>query len=139
MSIRAVVFDIGGVLEIAPDLGVDRLWAERLGLSIADFEARTDPIWRDGAVGTASLSQVHERLAGALGLNSSTVDAMMEDIWVQYLGTLNQPMFDYARSLRPRYRTGILSNSSQRFGLRAVLFRDNAATIADIEALLDGG
>ena len=26
MVIRAVVFDIGGVLEITPDLGVDRPW-----------------------------------------------------------------------------------------------------------------
>ena len=29
--IRAVVFDIGGVLEITPDLGVDRMWETRLG------------------------------------------------------------------------------------------------------------
>jgi hypothetical protein len=32
MVIRAVAFDIGGVLEITPDLGVDRLWETRLGL-----------------------------------------------------------------------------------------------------------
>ena len=29
MVIRAVVFDIGGVLEITPDLGVDRWWEIR--------------------------------------------------------------------------------------------------------------
>src|SRR5579872_2763115 len=32
MTIRAVVFDIGGVLEITPDLGVTRHWERRLGL-----------------------------------------------------------------------------------------------------------
>ena len=32
MVVRAVVFDIGGVLEIAPDLGVARRWVARLGV-----------------------------------------------------------------------------------------------------------
>jgi hypothetical protein len=32
MAIRAVVFDIGGVLEITPDLGVTPMWETRLGL-----------------------------------------------------------------------------------------------------------
>ena len=32
MVIRAVVFDIGGVLEITPDLGVIPMWEARLGL-----------------------------------------------------------------------------------------------------------
>jgi len=32
MVIRAVVFDIGGVLEIDPDLGVIPMWEDRLGL-----------------------------------------------------------------------------------------------------------
>jgi hypothetical protein len=31
--IRAVVFDIGGVLEITPGLGVHRSWETRLGLA----------------------------------------------------------------------------------------------------------
>ena len=37
MVIRAVVFDIGGVLEITPDLGVDRRWEARLGLPAGDM------------------------------------------------------------------------------------------------------
>jgi hypothetical protein len=35
----------------------------------------------------------------------------MADIWREYLGTANKELIDYARRLRPRYRTGILSNS----------------------------
>jgi putative hydrolase of the HAD superfamily len=35
----------------------------------------------------------------------------MNAMWVQYLGRANREMIAYARSLRPRYRTGILSNS----------------------------
>lgn len=111
MGIRAVVFDIGGVLEIAPHTGWDARWCDRLGLSPAEFDRRTGDIWRDGACGEASLEQVHARLAAALGTDSSTVDAMMEEMWASYLGTLNVDLVEYARSLRPRYRTGILSNS----------------------------
>jgi epoxide hydrolase-like predicted phosphatase len=35
----------------------------------------------------------------------------MADIWREFLGTANKELIDYARRLRPRYRTGILSNS----------------------------
>jgi putative hydrolase of the HAD superfamily len=40
MVIRAVVFDIGGVLEITPDLGVHRQWDTRLGLPDGEIAAR---------------------------------------------------------------------------------------------------
>jgi len=32
MTIRAIVFDIGGVLEITPDLGVNAKWEQQLRL-----------------------------------------------------------------------------------------------------------
>lgn len=35
----------------------------------------------------------------------------MDDAWSEYVGTLNQELADYFIRLRPRYRTGILSNS----------------------------
>ena len=35
----------------------------------------------------------------------------MADLWREYLGTANTELIEYARRLRPRYRTGIVSNS----------------------------
>ena len=35
----------------------------------------------------------------------------MDDAWAEYVGTLNRELADYFASLRPRMRTGILSNS----------------------------
>ena len=35
----------------------------------------------------------------------------MDDVWAEYLGTLNGELASYFAGLRPRYRTGILSNS----------------------------
>jgi FMN phosphatase YigB (HAD superfamily) len=40
MAIRAVVFDIGGVLEITPDLGITRQWEIRLGLVAGELHER---------------------------------------------------------------------------------------------------
>lgn len=166
MAIKAVVFDIGGVLEINPDLGVSEIWESRLGLAPGE--------------------QLGE---------------FMADIWRDYVGTANTDLIEYARRLRPRYRTGILSNSfvgarereqaaygfedlvdeivyshecgmskpdqaiyaltcerlkvepaqmvfvddkepnvegARQAGIRAVLYQDNVQTITDIESLLAG-
>jgi putative hydrolase of the HAD superfamily len=111
MVIRAVVFDIGGVLEITPDLGVDRPWETRLGLSAGEILVRMRDIWRGGSIGTITLDDVHEALKDRLGLDDQKVAQYMADLWREYLGTANTELIEYARELRPRYRTGIVSNS----------------------------
>jgi epoxide hydrolase-like predicted phosphatase len=109
--IRAVLFDIGGVLEITPDLGVTPRWEERLGLPPGALGERLADIWSGGAVGTVTEADVDRALAERLGLSGQQIAALMADIWRQYLGTANTELIDYARALRPRYRTGIISNS----------------------------
>ena len=111
MVIRAVVFDIGGVLEITPDLGVDRQWETRLGLPAGEILERMPDIWRGGSIGTITLDDVHEALRNRLGLDDQKLAQYMADLWREYLGTANTELIEYARRLRPRYRTGIVSNS----------------------------
>jgi epoxide hydrolase-like predicted phosphatase len=111
MVIRAVVFDIGGVLEITPDLGVDRIWEDRLGLPSGEILERMRDVWRGGSIGTITLDDVHEALRGRLGLDDQKLAQYMADCWREYLGTANTELIEYARGLRPRYRTGIVSNS----------------------------
>jgi epoxide hydrolase-like predicted phosphatase len=111
MAIRAVVFDIGGVLEITPDLGVDQRWEARLGLPAGGLNARMGDIWRAGSIGTITLNGVHRAIQDRLGLDEQQLAAYLADVWQQYLGTANTDLIEYARGLRPQYRTGILSNS----------------------------
>ena len=111
MTIRAVVFDIGGVLEITPDLGTDRRWETRLGLPAGQMAERMHDVWLGGSLGTITLEDVHQAIADRLGLDERQVAAFMADLWCEYLGTANTELIEYARGLRPRYRTGILSNS----------------------------
>ncbi len=111
MAIRAVVLDIGGVLEITPDLGVIQMWEARLGLSAGELSERMHDVWAGGSIGTITEAAVHQATRDRLGLDEHQVAAFMADIWRQYLGTPNTELIEYARQLRPRYRTGILSNS----------------------------
>ena len=111
MVIRAVVFDIGGVLEITPDLGVDRRWEARLGLPAGQIGERMADVWTGGALGTITLDDVHLALMDRLGLDQQQLTAFMADVWREYVGSANTELIEYARGLRPRYLTGILSNS----------------------------
>lgn len=111
MAIRAVVFDIGGVLEITPDLGLDKKWEQKLDLKTGELNQRLGYIWRGGSIGTMSLEQVHTSIRDIMGMDQVQLDEFMQDIWREYLGTLNVELVEYFRSLRPRYKTAIISNS----------------------------
>jgi epoxide hydrolase-like predicted phosphatase len=111
MTIQAVVFDIGGILEITPDLGWGPAWEARLGLAPGELGERMNDAWRGGEIGTVSEAEVHQAARERLGLDEGQLAAFMADLWRDYLGTANTELIEYARRLRPRYRTGILSNS----------------------------
>jgi epoxide hydrolase-like predicted phosphatase len=111
MAIRAVVFDIGGVLEITPDTGMTKKWDQRLHLQSGELDERIAAVWRDGALGKCSEEHVQQSLSEVFGMDQAQVDAFMGDMWEEYLGTLNAPLAAYFSSLRPRYQTALLSNS----------------------------
>ncbi len=118
MPIRAVVFDIGGVLELSPD-GQEPTkafgeliarWEQRLNLNFGELDQRIGSMKLDGALG-GSEAEWLEELRAVTGMNQEQSDAFMRDFWDVYLGTLNTRLAAYFSSLRPRYRTALLSNS----------------------------
>jgi putative hydrolase of the HAD superfamily len=111
VPIQAVVFDIGGVLEITPRTDWRDRWAARLGLTPDTFERSVGAIFEPGATGAESLEEIERRIAAEFGLDEPDLAALMDDAWTEYLGTLNRELADYFAGLRPRMRTGILSNS----------------------------
>lgn len=110
-GIEAVVFDIGGVLEVTPDLGVAAAWERKLGRAAGEIGTRLAGAWRAGSVGTITLDDVKRAVQEKLGLDERQCTEFLDDIWREYLGTANAELIEYARGLRPRYRTGIISNS----------------------------
>jgi epoxide hydrolase-like predicted phosphatase len=111
VPVQAVLFDIGGVLEVTPRTDWRDGWAARFGLTPAAFEERVGAIFEPGATGGASLEEIERRTAEDLGLGEAELAELMGDAWAEYLGTLNHELAGYFADLRPRYRTGILSNS----------------------------
>jgi epoxide hydrolase-like predicted phosphatase len=111
MAIRAVVFDIGGVLQIVSDLGVNRSWEARLGLPPGAIQERTSDLAAQGAIGATTWANVENEIRDRLGLDPAQLAAYTDDLWCEYLGVANTELIEYAGRLRPRYRTGILSNS----------------------------
>jgi putative hydrolase of the HAD superfamily len=111
MAVRAVVFDIGGVLEVTEEMDFTREWEPKLGLGAGEIGKRLADVWAGGAIGTVTEEFVHRAIGDRLGIAGAQVELMMGDMWAQYLGAGNVELIDYVRRLRPAYRTGILSNS----------------------------
>jgi putative hydrolase of the HAD superfamily len=111
MTVRAVVFDIGGVLALCEPMDFDGRAEARFGLAAGAVGADLADVWEAGAVGGISEAEVWQALRSRLGLTRAQADEVFADMWRQYLGVANTELIDYVRALRPAYRTGILSNS----------------------------
>jgi epoxide hydrolase-like predicted phosphatase len=111
MPIRTIIFDIGGVLEITPRLGIIEKWGAKLNLPTGELNQRLSTVWHAGSFGEISSAQVHANIGEIMGWDEAQVNAFMDDIWTEYLGELNVELVEYVKQLRPKYQTAILSNS----------------------------
>lgn len=114
MRIRAVGFDIGSVLErIDPLEEFLERWRLRLRMSEPDFAAALALVDPDGLTETGGLTeaQLMDQYRAALGLPDGQRAQFTADLWDWYCGQLDAGLVAYAAGLRPRVRTGILSNS----------------------------
>jgi putative hydrolase of the HAD superfamily len=114
MTARAVVFDVGGVLEVPVDTGFDDRWERRLGLAPGELleRLRRSGLGRAANLGQVSEAELADGLATLYGLDGDATGELLTDLWDWYAGELNAEMTDYLRRLRPRYRTAILSNAA---------------------------
>jgi HAD superfamily hydrolase (TIGR01549 family) len=109
--IRAVIWDLGGVIVRTEDYTRRDALAQSLGLGRLDLEE----IVFAGSSGTpAQLGQIdsvrHWQNIGAhFGLPPDAMQAFQDDFWGG--DTLDWSLVRYIRSLRPRYKTGLLSNA----------------------------
>ncbi len=111
MPIRAVLFDIGGVLFHQPDRTAHRRWDVRLGLDdgLLGRTIWTMPISAQAEIGLASRAAVWAEVARRFSLNPGEAAALEADFFSG--GQWNVQLIDYARSLRMRCQTGIVSNA----------------------------
>ncbi len=111
MAIRAVVLDIGGVLEVIDDDVFPAPAERRLGLEPGTIAGGLAGLPGDAVVGEVTEHEVRAEWQRALGLDDRQVDALVDDFWRWYVGTLDRELFDWFAGQRPARLTAILSNS----------------------------
>jgi len=111
MGIKAVIFDLGGVIVRTEDPEPRRKLAAELGMT---NEALSQLVFSSETAVLATLgkltTQAHwETVRGALNLDED----QHRRVPIQFWGgdTVDENLVNYLRSLRPRYKTGLLSNA----------------------------
>jgi|SRR5579863_4121151 len=126
MAIRAVVFDIGGILEIIPEGGdptnrfpqLSERWETRLGMAPGELRQRMRAVsdrleaaGKDRSIGTCTEEEWIAEVQHETGWDHAQMDAFLRDHWDVYCGYPNTELVGFLGSLRPRYTTALLSNS----------------------------
>jgi len=112
MSIRAVIFDLGGVLLYIPEPGVRYAkWEMLLGLQPGELLEilRQSGFIADATIGKLSEQEMVGQLSTLLGLNSQQANEFLDEHATYF--ELNRELTEFVERLRPRYKTAILSNA----------------------------
>jgi putative hydrolase of the HAD superfamily len=88
--IRAVVLDVGGVLEILDDTVFPDPWCQRHGVP-RDMLAAALAFPADPVVGAMTEAEIADHLRRELGLDDAQLAEFVEDQWRWYVGELDRP------------------------------------------------
>jgi hypothetical protein len=104
MPVRAVAFDVGGVLEVPTNNDLEGRWEQRLGLARGEFfqRLRQSGLGRDTNLGRVSEVEFAQALGRLYGLDQPTTEELLVDLWDWYVGELNTELADYFQGLWPR-------------------------------------
>ncbi len=109
MAIEAVLFDIGGVLEVLDETAWTAPWGYP---SIDELDAAHGlDASLEFTLGHRGEADLRAAYAEALGLDEMAADGFMASMWDWYCGSLDVRLMAWARELSTRVRVGVLSNS----------------------------
>jgi epoxide hydrolase-like predicted phosphatase len=111
MAISAVIWDLGGVLLRTEDLSTRQALADRMGKSRTELENLVfDGDSGDRAqLGEISADEHWDNIRRILGLDAAGISEFRRQFWEG--DQLDVELVDTIRSLRGRYKTGLLSNA----------------------------
>ncbi len=108
--IRAVIFDLLGVLLRKPDMSGRQQWEARLGLAPGGlakaFTLAEDQVY--ARLGRAPEAEVWRQVAQDFGLDEATLRELQRDYWAGE--GLDPALVRLLGQLRPRYKTAVISN-----------------------------
>jgi len=113
LSIKAFVFDCGGVVLRDGDTSPYLQWAKRLGLTEAELRLRLwgGESWKQAELGYLSEEAFWQHVAPSLGLeDADMVRQMAADIWSTW--RVDADVLALIDELRSTYRVAMLSNAT---------------------------
>lgn len=110
-SFQAVLWDLGGVLVRTLDRSGRTRWEERLGLepnglSKLVFDGEMS---HKASIGEASTEDIWRSVTEQLGLSPEEREDLEWDYWAG--DRVDQELMTFIRSLRPDFKTGLISNA----------------------------
>jgi epoxide hydrolase-like predicted phosphatase len=111
VGIRALIFDFGGVLVRMIDDRPRLALAKKIGLPLSGLDELV--FFSESAAqasrGEISVAMHWEAVRKALGLQPGDMPSFLQQFWSA--DDVNWRLLDYIRSLRPRFKVGLLSNA----------------------------
>lgn len=111
LPIRAIFFDLGGVLVRTTDLEPRRAWERRFGLpdwGLQDLFFNS-PIGQAAQIGQATTADAWTHVAATLGLDDDVLRELQADFWRG--DTFDESLLALIRALRAHYKIGLISNA----------------------------
>ncbi len=110
-AVRAVIWDLGGVILRTTDWSLRSQWEDRLGLPRMQltrlvFESDAS---RRATLGQASDDDVWQSVADTLKLDPPTRDQLRRDYFA--LDQIDSALMEFIRGLRSRVRVGMITNA----------------------------
>lgn len=111
MTVRAVFFDLGGVIVRTEYQAPRQRLAGRLGMEYEDLEklAFASATSRQASLGQISTEQHWETVTKRLGRPATETEAIREEFFAGDI--LDRDLLNFIRALRPRIFTGVISNA----------------------------
>ena len=122
MSIRAIFFDLGGVLLRTEYQAPRQKLAERFGMDYEDIDRLVfgSPTARQATVGEITEEEHWLHIMKLLKQPAEEYKNIEREFFAG--DVLDRSLIDFLRSLRPQYKTGLISNAWS--GLRAYIERE---------------
>lgn len=111
MTVRAVFFDLGGVIVRTEYQTPRQRLAERLGMEYEDLEKLVfaSSSSQQASVGQISAEQHWEAVAKRLGRSAAEAQVIREEFFAGDI--VDRDLLAFIRALRPRIYTGVISNA----------------------------
>jgi glucose-1-phosphatase len=111
MSIRAVFFDFGGVIQRTEFQAPRQHLAQRFGMEYDDIDniVFNSPTAKQATIGAVSVDEHWRAVARRLKVKNSEIKAIEDEFFGG--DVVDWEIVEFLRSLRPRFKTGLISNA----------------------------